>query len=378
MKVAILGENKPGFIQPMSLGLKSMLTRLGVEAQYFPNGLALLNDQQQAGFKKRGKSQVKKLLKKTINRFKPQHFLLQQTVTTQQFKAFESQLADFDLIVVVCHIPTAFINTELPGIESIRTMVDIPIILYQNYYLATRGNWYKNIVKTANYGGGRGLERYDWYLAASMISEYPLTGKAHPCSVIGHDLVDDSLHVNAGIPFTVLLDFERKGFEKYRTIQLRALEETGTPYTQLSGRYSQQQIRALYCEHTAMFLSFRESFGLPIVENQLCGNFIFSPYKNWTPSHFIGKSVYDSGEGDLGRNFKIYDNDVEKLKAQLMQCRDNYQPQKVRDDFKAQYPQFYHGDLDALQLVLDKVSSGEIHGRSHLDYAKLNAGIVGD
>ena len=61
-----------------------------------------------------------------------------------------------------------------------------------------------------------------------------------------------------------------------------------------------------------------------------------------------------------------------------MQCRDNYQPQKVRDDFKAQYPQFYHGDLDALQLVLDKVSSGEIHGRSHLDYAKLNAGIVGD
>ncbi|NQZ06005.1 MAG: hypothetical protein HRT35_02495 [Algicola sp.] len=374
MKVAILGENKPGFIQPMSLGLTSMLTRLGVESQYFPDGLALLNYQQQASVKNRAKMRVKK----TINRFIPQRFVLQQNVTAKQLKVFEAHLPDFDLIVVVCHLPTAFINTELAGIEKIRTMFELPIMLYQNYYLATRGKWYKNIVNPANYGGGRGIERYDWYLAASIVSEYPLTGVGHPCSVIGHDLVDDSLCINAGIPFKVLLDFERKGFEKYRRTQLRALAETNTPYTQLSGRYSQQQIRALYCEHSALFLSFRESFGLPIVENQLCGNFIFSPFKHWTPSHFIGKSVYDRGEGDLGRNFRIYDNDVEKLKAQLIKCREHYQPQQVRDDFAAQYPQLYHGDLDALQAVLDKVSSGEIHGRSHLGYEKLNAGIVGE
>jgi hypothetical protein len=60
-------------------------------------------------------------------------------------------LADFELIVVVCHIPTAFINSELAGIEKIITLFNIPTILYQNYYLATRGNWYKNIINPANY-----------------------------------------------------------------------------------------------------------------------------------------------------------------------------------------------------------------------------------
>ncbi len=378
MKVAVLGENKPGFIQPMSLGLTTMLTRLGVESQYFPDGLALLNYQQQAGLKNNVKSKSKRFVKSTINRFKPQRYLLQQTVTRKQLKAFEAHMAEFDLIVVVCHIPTAFVRRELAGIEKIRSMFDIPIILYQNYYLGTRGNWYQNIVKPTNYGGGFGLERYDWYLAASVISEYPLTGEGHPCSVIGHDLVDDSLNVNTDKPFKVLLDFERKGFEKYRAIQLRALEETGTQYTQLSGRYSQQQIRALYSEHSALFLSFRESFGLPILENQLCGNFIFSPYKHWAPSHYLNKQAVQNDEGLLGSNFRVYENDLERLKLQLVQCKAHYHPQQVREVFEAQYPQFYHGDLGALKIMLDKVIAGQIHGRSHLEYEKLNAGIVGD
>lgn len=377
MKVAILGENKPGFIQPMSLGLTTMLTRLGVESQYFCDGLALLNYQQHAGFKNGVKSRTKRLVKRTINRFKAHRYLLQQTTTVRQFKAFKAQLADFDLIVVVCHIPTAFISSELAGIEKIRSLFDIPIVLYQNYYLATRGRWFKDIVNPVKYGGGFGLERYDWYLAASIVSEYALTGEGHPCSVIGHDLVDDSLSVDTHKPFKVLLDFERKGFEQFRALQLRALAETGTPYTQLSGRYSQQQIRALYCEHSALFLSFRESFGLPIVENQLCGNFIFSPYKYWTPSHYLNKRAVQSGEGGLGSNFRVYENDLEQLKLQLQQCKDNHQPQQVREIFEAQYPQFYHGDLGALKIMLDKVTAGEIHGRSHLDHEKFNVGIVG-
>ena len=114
---------------------------------------------------------------------------------------------------------------------------------------------------------------------------------------------------------------------------------------------------------------------MPVVENQLCGNLIFAPQRSWLPSHYLNKSLHDAGEGELGSNFRIYDNDLDKLIAQIQQCRDNYQPQQVLSDFKAQYPQLYHGDLAALELFIGKVASGEINGQSHRHYAGLNEGI---
>lgn len=370
--VAVLGESKAGFIQPMSLGLVKMLSNVGAKAQYFEQGLALLDHTAEQVLP----TMVKNGLKRMVNLLRVGRYPLQPRVNAEQVKAFHQQLQAFDVIVVVCHIPSAFIAARLSGIERLRIALDIPIVLYQNYYLATRGPWYDKIVRRKQYGEGFGLERYDWYLAASMVSEYPLSDDNHPCSVIGHDLSDDSLAVDANKPFRVLLDFVREGFEDYRQLQIQALNETNTPYTQLQGRYSQSEIRALYRQHSALFLSFRESFGLPIVENQLCGNLIFSPYKAWTPSHYLNKPLHQAGEGQLGDNFQIYDNDLETLKCQLQRCKRQYQPQQVRERFEQQYPQLYQGDQQALKCFVEQISQGQINAHSHLSYLPLNETIA--
>jgi hypothetical protein len=344
MKVAILANDLPGFIRPMSLGLDKMLKAVGAEAEVFTDGLAMLDYNANRAVI----AAAKNLLKKVVNKVKPQQFLLGQTVSAAQVCAFEQKLQSFDLVVVICHVPTAFMRSDLCRIEHIRNRLNKPVVLYQNYYLATRGDWQQKIADH----GGFGLERYDWYLAASVISDYPLAGEGHRYSLIGHDLRDGSLYAPTQKPFTVLLDFERKGFEAQRALQIAALEQTNTPYTQLKGRYSQQEIRVLYRQHGALFLSFRESFGLPIVENQLCGNFIFTPQPNWAPSHFINKPLDVAGDGELGDNFMVYNNDLETLKAQLAQCKVDYQPSKQLEAFKRQYPRLYAGDLQALKAML--------------------------
>ncbi|MFT4929174.1 MAG: hypothetical protein ACI8WB_005304 [Phenylobacterium sp.] len=376
LRVAILAADQPGFVSPMAKGLQKMLSAVGAEAEIFSQGLAMLN------FSTAGqvKTLVKNRLKAIVNQVQPQRFLLQPQVSATEVKQFLAHLSGFDVIVVVCHIPDAFLAAKLSGIEKIRqnatTQQSIPIVLYQNYYLATRGDWYQKI-KGAD---GFGLERYDWYFAASVVSEYPLSSECHPYSHIGHDLADGSLYVEptkAQLPFKVLLDFERPGFEQYRLLQIEALEKTNTPYTQLRGRYSLADIRAIYRAHSALFLSFRESFGLPIVENQLCGNTIFAPYISWVPSHQLDKPLSQAGLGTVGRNFKLYDNQLEPLMAQIEHCRDNYQPDQVVADFQQQYPQLAGGDLVALQGFVDKVANGEISGCSHQHHGALNDGISG-
>ena len=163
----------------MSLGLEKMLAALGIKAQVFPEGLAMLNYSPA----KSVQTGVKNLLKKTVNSINPQRFVVHKTVSLAEVNAFEAKLKVFDLIVVVCHLPTAFEAGALNRIEHIRKSSNTPIVLYQNYYLATRGSWSEKILAASGFG----LERYDWYLAASLVSEYPLTSHGHPVSTIGHD-----------------------------------------------------------------------------------------------------------------------------------------------------------------------------------------------
>lgn len=372
MKVAILANNQPGFIRPMAAGLKKMLDSQGVKAEIFPNGLAILNYRMIKTFE----AHMKNAVKSVFNLVRKRQYLLQKNISWFTVEKFEAQLSRFDLIVVVCNLPDAFLAKQLSRIEKIRTQTNIPIVLYQNYYLASRGDWSRQIMDPAIYGGGFGLERYDWYLVASAVSEYPLSNECHPYSLIGHDLRDGSLYAELDKPFRVLLDFKRKGFESFRQLQIQALEETNTEYLQLSDHYDAHEINMLYRQHSAIFLSFRESFGLPVVENQLCGNIIFAAHKNWVSSHYINKSVHVAGEGALGRNFIIYDNELDKLKTLIRECQKNHQPEKVVAYFREDYPALYHGDLVALKAFLYKLSVGEITGDSHLRYAVLNNGII--
>jgi hypothetical protein len=370
MKIAILANNASSFIKPMAIGLQIMLKQLSVQADIFDIGLAALNYSDSNTLKIKCKNTIKSV----INLVQQKAFALHQTTNLADVKHFESQLNEYDAIIVVCNIPDAFERHKLHRIESIREKLKIPIILYQNYYLATRGAWSRKIIKS----GGFGLERFDWYLAASVSSIYSLSQEPHPCSVIGHDLTDNILKPNNNKSFKVLLDFKRKGFEHFRALQIQALEQTNTPYTQLCGTYSQAEIKSIYQQHSALFLSFKESFGLPIIENQLCGNYIFTPFNHWVSSHYIKKSVYQSGEGLLGDSFIVYNNDLQQLKNTLIECENNYNSEKIYQQFKAQYPQFYQGDLTVLKTFIDKLNNGEIHANSHQQYLSLNKGIVYD
>jgi hypothetical protein len=372
MRIAILANNRTGFIKPMAEGLKQMLDSLGVTTDIFPDGLLLLD----YSHEKKIKTGLKNTIKYCTNLLTPKYFNCDKNISWSEVKRFETQIKTYDLIIVVCNIPDAFLVNKLSRIEKIRTQTDIPITLYQSYYLATRGPWSRNILDAILYRGGFGLERYDWYLSASVVSEYPLSHEVHPYSVIGHDLRGARLPIDLNKPFKVLLDFKRKGFENFRQLQIQALEETETEYTQLSGHYSRNNIQKLYQQHSALFLSFRESFGLPIVENQLYGNYIFAPHKNWVSSHYINKSVHEIGEGELGDNFIIYNNDLIELKRLIRQCRKNYQPKKNIENFKSLYPALYHGDLTELKVFLDKVASGKILGDTHRQHARLNKNIV--
>ncbi|MEY8213331.1 MAG: hypothetical protein RPR97_02485 [Colwellia sp.] len=371
MKIAILANNAPSFIKPMAVGLQRMLRHLSVQAEIFDNGLAMLN----YSYLNNLSIKCKNYVKSGLNIISPKTYYYHQKTTWQSVKEFEAQLNGYDAIIVVCNIPDAFLKRKLHRIEKIRQQQNkVPIILYQNYYLPTRGNWSNTIIKA----GGFGLERYDWYLAASVSSVYPLSKEEHPYSVIGHDLRDDILTPKTCKEFKVLLDFKRKGFEEYRALQIQALEESNIAYTELSGTYSQNQIKKIYQEHCALFLSFKESFGLPIVENQLCGNYIFTPFNPWVASHYLNKSVHQAGEGLLGDNFIVYNNNLQQLKNSLLDCKKNYNAVKNHQQFKLQYPSLYQGDLIVLKECIDKLRYGDIHSNSHIKHLVLNKNIVND
>ena len=54
----------------------------------------------------------------------------------------------------------------------------------------------------------------------------------------------------------------------------------------------------------------------------------------------------------FGDNFIVYNNDLDTLKMMIERCKRSYQASAQLDTFKQQYPQFYHGDLGALQQML--------------------------
>src|SRR5690606_5643723 len=108
-----------------------------------------------------------------------------------------------------------------------------------------------------------------------------------------------------------------------------------------------------------------ESFGLPIVELQLCGCYIFTPYNEWCPAHFLDKSPFEEGVGKLGSNFMVYDNNKEILKKQLLHIKSNFDPNQVIERFKEEYPFYNKINLDQLNIFINKIKTGMIHSESH-------------
>jgi hypothetical protein len=355
MRFAILANNYPGHVKPQAEGLHRMFTRIGVESRIFYNGLRMLtfdnpfyHDNSSINFR----------LKKLIKNFMVYPYL--------------TRLTSFDAIIITLNVPTSMMKHF--KVELLRKMFpQKPIINYDLHYLPTMWKW-PEILRNGDptrgipEGGHYGLERYDWYLMATVTTHDPLVaGIHHPYSLIGLDLEDGALYPEQD-KFTALLDFERPTHMKERAVQIQALEETNTPYIVLNGRYSIDEIRKIYRQTSIYFLASPESFGLPICELQLCGSYVFTAYERFCQAHQEKKDATLPGSGELSSNFIVYNNDKQTLKNLIKAVKNNYDPQNVINTFKNHQSHFYHGDPEALRKFVELIAKREITSSSHKAY----------
>jgi len=334
-----------------------MLTLLGVESKIFSDGLADIKAESHQ------KNSLKNQLVEPYKNFR--------------FHNLVSQLKQFDAVIVVGHMPSAFMRHFMRDSLLRQQLPDIPIVLYDLVYLPTRGSWMKYLREGSPQhgipdGGHFGLERYDYYLCVSVVSEYPLPPEPNPYALIGVNLDDGSLYSDQNEDFVALLDFERSNHLEERRIQIEVLKETNTKYVQLSGSYPIEKIRAIYRKSSIYFLAHRESFGLPICELQACGSYIFTPYSEWCPSHWIKDDLSQPGAGQLSPNFVVYHNDKQKLIQEITRIKASFVPGEARKTFETYHPQLLRGNIAELKKFIDLLQAGKIHGKSHQNYPALS------
>jgi len=342
MQVAILSDDYPSFHKPMAESLSKMLWRLGINNEIFFEGTsALILDHK-----------------------------------TLKLDDLVKKLKKFDAFFICAHMPTSLAKNLYQGVDRLKALLPAPVINYDLCFLATRGIWIDRIRTESKYGGFAGFNRFDFYVVVSNISEFPIRqGVSWPVVVIGGDFRNDELYPDQD-DFRALIDFERSEFNQERHVQLTVLQKLKIPYTVLSGSYSHKDIYSIYRKHSVYFLAHGESFGLPIVEAQNCGCCIFTPYKNWAPSHYINKSSYDRGEGDLNKNFVVYNNDPQKLEEELIEVRKIYSPDLVIREFESKNPDLRKGNLENLADVMTRIKLGKINCRSGLNYNGLEDQII--
>ena len=367
MKIAILCNRENSYIKLMGEGLQRMLAEVGVEVEVFYDGLAALEQLPQP---------FSQYIRQPSNGLATKKILKYAIKEMPQFYSFLKKLRAFDAVVVVKSVPQAFMKSFFHDATLRYYLPGVPIILYDLYYLPTRGLWGKWL-KEGNRGmhigesQNWGLERYDWYLCASVVSECPMPKGPHPYSIIGLNLSDGSLSPDPKEEFQALVDFENTGDEQERALQILALEETHTKYVALKGRYSISEIRKIYRESSIYFLAMRESFGLPICELQASGSYVFTPYPEWAPSHWLKQDVMQPGPGELTENFVVYDNDKDLLIQEIKRVKAIYDPKVVVSNFHRNHRHLFYGDSEELKRFIQMVERGQIHSKSHEQYAGI-------
>ena len=364
MKIVIFASDAYNYRKPIADGLYRNLKELGQDVCIFYDGIHWLN-----------KMNLFKLFLTDLYRFyknfkakRPLYIYRFWSILTFWFRN-SKRIKDADCIIVVDNCPNVFYRRKVSNIEWLRKKFNKIVVNYDLHYLPNQG-WFSRIMKDnpENFG----LERFDWFLPASLVTEYALP-KDLPCiyNNIGFDIKSNDLHP-AQKEFVALLDFPRKGYENERDLAKSALKKTNTKYIELSGLYTRDEIRKIYRESSIYFISCRESFCLPVLETQLCGCKVFTPYAEWLPAHFIDKSVYVRGSGKLGRNFEVYQNDFDLLVSKIEKAKNEFDPEQVIKDFKEDYPKYYSIDKSELQNFLQLIDNGTIASDSHLKYKEYN------
>jgi hypothetical protein len=370
MKLAVLANEKDSFVRPLAEGLGRMTSVCGAHAEIHYDGLEILS------------------LPLSLNDLSPRtigRFILKSGGYRKRFDDLVSRIEDADAIVVVAHVPASHSRHAHGNVERIRKCLpDIPIVVYDMIHLPTVEKWgpamlhgdlsdispeEKKLIDPKPFG----MERYDWYLTGSPVSEIPLPPGPHPVSRVGIDIDDGTLFPEQDGKFHVLLDFEqtRKDYPAYREVQLEALNRSGVSFEVLDGRFTRDEIRAKYRSAGALMLAHRESFGLPICEAQACGARIFTPRSEWAGAHWLKDDLSVPGPGEHSPNFVVYRDSVDDLVEELLAAQDSFDPAKTVDTFLEYHPHLYQGDKDALADFLSQLESGVIHSRLHLEHADI-------
>jgi hypothetical protein len=371
MKFVIFADKSYNYIRPISDGLHRTLQREGHESIIWYNGIHWLNKMNLIEVLIRDIYYFFKNLRHRNSKKYIYRFLSLLTFNTREKR---KSLKECDCIIVVNNCPRIFYSKSLKRLEEIRLKYQKPIVNYDFHYLPNQA-WYERIIKDPYHFG---LERFDWYLPVGIVTEFAIPKKIPRLySSIGMDIKSHDLYPQQN-KFQALIDFERKGYEEYRSLVIEVLNELDIPYIELKGKYTTDEIRSIYRKSSIYFISFRESFGLPIVELQLCGSYIFTPYKEWCPAHFLEKSPFEKGVGKLGSNFFVYDNNSELLKKQILEIKHNYDANQVINKFKEEYYDYYSINIDQLNDFIYRLASGTIHAHSHIKYKKYNKYISTD
>ena len=369
MRVDILANDKASFIKPMGEGLARMLTRCGAEPRLHYDGIERL------------------MRRPSIDASSLRSFagsLAHLRSSRKQYADLVDSLEGTDVIVVVAHVPASFSPSMLPNVELLRrSFPNVPIVNYDLVYLPSLDSWSRAILRDEAtrltpenlklFARGKfGMERYDWYLLASVGGYMPLENIEHPYSIIGIDIDDGQLYPEQK-EFSVLVDFPqtRGDFPKYREVQLKALEMAGVKYEMLEGRYSRPELLSVFRRSSVLLLAHAESFGLPISEAQACGCRIFTPDPHWATAHWLSAEYTTKREPTLSSNFVVYQNDPESLAGDLKRAHDSFNPQQVRSTLENVQPRMFRGDTDILGSFLERVKSGQIHPSLHESYSRI-------
>lgn len=370
MHLAILANDLHSFNRTIAHGLARMALACGATAEVYPEGLRVLEAPVSLDF-----TTVRSAVGSGIHLMRNRRML----------DRLVDNVSEADVIVVVAHVPISFARGALRNIEVLRARLPgIPIVNYAHYYLPTMDKWSDAVLRGVNNGltekdmsnlrrGAFRMNRYDWYLVASVTSEIPLPPGPQPYSRVGVNIDDGSLFPEQNGEFRGLVDFAqtRMNYPSFRKTQIAALERAGVPYRVLEGQFSRAEIREIYRRTGAFFLAHRESFGLPICELQACGSWIFTPRAEWAGAHWIKEDLRAPGPGSLSPNFCVYDDDPGKLAEKLLELRESFDPARNRRTFEEFHPHLLRGDRDGLADFMSKVEDGTINSRSHLQYENL-------
>jgi len=157
MQLAILADSRNSFPRIMAEGLHRQLKQLGVASTVFYDGLDAIRVRRFA----RDQRTVARLFDAAL---------------TWRLRKHIRIWSKYDALVIVGHNPLAFMRGFWNDTKLRALLPNHPIILYDLVYLKTRDEW-EYWLRVGNpdlgipTGGNFGLERYDWYLCASVVSE---------------------------------------------------------------------------------------------------------------------------------------------------------------------------------------------------------------